>query len=266
MTKPKKAKTMKSGVGGQSGIGPERPVMELMSASTWWKSESDEFWRTAATSKILLPRLQKAMDDMSIERFSLQMSAQWLESAAANLKEFRANLRGGYLEFECRLFAVCTEKVNFFMSKQSVDEVDSSDVPLITPLLDVFKVLAENKSDQGAKAKDSLAKLQSWHDRLKNDFTQKDILAKLEDFRKNDTVDWVLLQSWVERLQGVALHEDFQSCLTSMTSLFFEKLIAEAHETFVFERTDTALRHCTLEVAKLIQVFQYSDNQAILFH
>lgn len=267
MTKAKKAKTMKSGMGGPSSMGPERPVLELMSASPWWKTQSDEFWRTAATSKILVPRLQKAMDDMSMEGFAGQMSAEWLETAAANLKEFRQNLRGGYVEFESRVFFVCTEKVNFFMSKKSVEEVDGSQVPLIKPLIDILQLLAENKADdQGTKAKDSLAKFQSWHDSLKNDFTQKDILAKLEDFRENDTVDWALLQSWVERLQGVALHEEFQACVSSMTCLFFKKLIAEARETIVFEHIghiDTALH--TFDVAKFMQVFYYLTIRQFYF-
>ena len=231
MTKPKKAKTMKSGLPGQSGIGAERPVLELMSASAWWKAQSDEFWRTAATAKILLPRLQQAMDEMKVENFVGQMSAQWLERAVANLKEFRQNLRGGFIEFESRVFAVATEKADFFMSKQSVEEVGSSDFPLIQPLLVALEVLAENKSDQGTRAKDSLAKLQSWHDSMKNDFIQRDIIAKLEDFRKNDAVDWAVLQTCVERLQGVVLHEKFQSCIGGMACLFFKKLIAEAHES-----------------------------------
>ena len=222
LTKSKKAKTVKSGFA--PAPGPERPIYELISASEWWKSQCDEFWRTAATGKILLPRLKDAVAELKQSGFEIE--APWLESTAKNLKEFRSGLRSGFGEYEKLVFGAVQAKVNDLVAVSSAEMVSDKDVALVKPLVEVLHTLAQAENAEQSM-KNCHTALVSWYETLRSDFLQKDIMSQITKAKDSKSWNWEIMDKAVGELQGVTVHDSFHDFMLTIADFLYTQLHLE---------------------------------------
>lgn len=78
ISKPKRAKTLKSGVSGApTQSSAETDVMQLVSASDWWQEALTGFWKTAPQAALLQPRLKTAISEASALEFPELTCEPW---------------------------------------------------------------------------------------------------------------------------------------------------------------------------------------------
>ncbi len=77
ISKPKRAKTLKSGSAGPPQTSAETDVMQLVSASDWWQQSLAEFWKSAPKAALLQPKLKAAIAEAAALQFPELTREPW---------------------------------------------------------------------------------------------------------------------------------------------------------------------------------------------
>lgn len=193
---------MKSGAGGPSNS-IERAVFELLSASQWWSSTCDEYWRTAATAKFLGPKLKTCLEEMNTSECS---SREWLLQAFENVKAFRDGLRAGsFEEYESCVFRKISSHLDVLTNCKSVQEARRSGYDLFVEPLETG--IALFSSWEGAPQ--MKAKMTSWVASMSGEYAVENFMALLQGVQETQTIDWGSTSAALESLTG-SLASDVQ--------------------------------------------------------
>lgn len=186
---------MKSGFGGGTHTA-ERAVFELLSASQWWSTTLDAYWRTASTAKHLAPKLKSCLEEMNSGEHS---SKEWLEASMDNLKTFREGLRAGsYDEYEHILFRKVQSHLDVLTCCKSVHEAKATGYDLFVGPLE--KAIDMFSSWEGAPQMKQ--KLANWVSSMAGEYAVGNFSSFLESLQDTQSVDWVKLSTILKSLTG----------------------------------------------------------------
>lgn len=193
ISKNKRARTVRSGVAPVlPSSGPENQIRELFGASVWWTQALDEFWKTAAQSKILIPKMLAEQSKMSSQ---LEVNTEWLMEVTQNLPEYKASLRKGVTnEYEKLALGHIQGLVKQILETTTVEEANAKGfTDLLPPLRAAFDVLTPNAAVSSMKEKVS-----AWYSSLQGGFAMQSFsqeVSKVENAGDGDHVDWGSLYS-----------------------------------------------------------------------
>lgn len=223
ISKNKRARTVKSGTAGVTP-GYEKCLVDLMSASEFWKTVTQEFWLTATATKQLQPKLKANLLELKSADFIL--GAPTLVTMTADLEQFRASLRkGGFQEFEALLYKFVEASVTKICELKGVDQVNQLGLqPLLEPLDNALAVLSSSPG-----AADCKKKLSDWFSGLQAEFALDNVKAGIDKAMREQRIDWDELRKAFQAIQGTKFHpEDDDHKYLGIFPLLFAQLRAEA--------------------------------------
>lgn len=199
--------------------------MELLTASTWWSTTLETYWRTAATSKFLGPKLDQAMAALETEECN---SRDWLIQMPSTLMSFREGLRpGAFDDYESKCLNKVKTHVEVLSCCTSIKEARATGYfDFVEPLKEAAKIFSNAK--EGA-ALDLEGKLQRWVSSMAGDYAINNFFDLLEASKGSaEMVDWGKFSSSLKTLSG-SLPANSQE-MFEKTKAVLPVMFAEFHE------------------------------------
>lgn len=200
ITKHKRPRTSKSGASSQSS-GPESAIRELVNASQWWTEMAEEFWKTAAQSKVLIPVISEECKKLSP---TMTVDAAWLEMITKKLPEYRAALRKGVLDdYEAGIMQVLELLVGKILNTTTADEAKAKGfTALLGPLHLALDVVGIGSSNVVPEMKQ---KLTSWYGVLQEEFAVESFKEEVARIQSNpaNQVDWQAVSLRLSEVNGM---------------------------------------------------------------
>ena len=225
ISKAKKARTMKSGQAPLSSSGPEKAIMELLTASQWWSTTLETYWRTAATSKFLGPKLDQAMAALETDECN---GREWLVQMPATLTSFKEGLRpGAFDDYESKCLNKVKSHVDVLSCCKSIKEARATGYfDFVEPLKDAVKIFS--KTSEGLKL-NLEGKLQQWISSMAGDYAVNNFLDLLDASKgSSEPVDWSKFASSLKTLSGSLPSNSEEICQKTTAAL--PAMFANFHE------------------------------------
>ena len=228
------AATMKSGMTSATSfsatVSPEHPIVQLVTASEYWQSQCNEYWRTCSRSQVLNPKLQQCLKEAEEGESTAVPTGEWLKSALANVEDFKAGLRQGsfgqYYEYVYQKLAAAA---NFVVKSSEMASLEAMGFQDAGEILTQGFQLFPDKAPEIARFKEQLA---SWQVGMKSAFVKQDLVQLAENLQKDadaaSKVDFDSIHQKLKQVQGTTVDKDMVSSITAMYPLLHKSVYEKA--------------------------------------